>query len=88
MATAGPLIADAQGKGEFVNRSRSSLSCEKNAVHDPEAVDNKFEAEDLEEEKRGIFYRKYRPYILFGVAAAILGWWISATVLPATRHRW
>jgi CNT family concentrative nucleoside transporter len=25
---------------------------------------------------------------LFALAALILGWWISATVLPATRHRW
>ena len=25
---------------------------------------------------------------LFALAALILGWWISATVLQATRHRW
>jgi concentrative nucleoside transporter, CNT family len=31
---------------------------------------------------------KYRPLILFGLATVILGWWISATVLKATRHRW
>lgn len=30
----------------------------------------------------------YRPYILIGLAILILGWWISATVLKATRHRW
>ena len=34
------------------------------------------------------FYTKYRPFILGGLAALILGWWISATVLPETRHRW
>ena len=32
--------------------------------------------------------RKARPFMLFTLAAVILGWWISATVLKATRHRW
>src|SRR5712671_1032441 len=25
---------------------------------------------------------------LFALAALIFGWWISSTLLPATRHRW
>ena len=29
-----------------------------------------------------------RRLSLFALAAVILGWWISATVLHATRHRW
>ncbi|KAH9485266.1 Solute carrier family 28 member 3 [Psilocybe cubensis] len=33
-------------------------------------------------------YEVYRPYILGATALVILGWWISATVLEATRHRW
>ena len=33
-------------------------------------------------------YPKLRPYILSALALLILGWWISATVLKATRHRW
>ncbi|KAJ3559468.1 hypothetical protein NP233_g11253 [Leucocoprinus birnbaumii] len=33
-------------------------------------------------------YVQYKPYLLGGLAAVILGWWISSTVLPATRHRW
>ena len=33
-------------------------------------------------------YPKLRPYILAALALSILGWWISATVLQATRHRW
>ncbi|KJA27731.1 hypothetical protein HYPSUDRAFT_1095193 [Hypholoma sublateritium FD-334 SS-4] len=31
---------------------------------------------------------KYRPFILGGLALLILGWWVSATILKATRHRW
>ena len=41
------------------------------------------------EEKQSLgLYPKLRPYILTALALLILGWWISATVLKATRHRW
>ena len=41
------------------------------------------------EEKQSLeLYPKLRPYILTTLALLILGWWISATVLKATRHRW
>lgn len=33
-------------------------------------------------------YQKFRPFILGGFVLLILAWWISATVLKATRHRW
>jgi CNT family concentrative nucleoside transporter len=33
-------------------------------------------------------YNLIRHLKLFALAAFILGWWISATVLHATRHRW
>ena len=33
-------------------------------------------------------HSKYRHFILGGLALLILGWWISATILKATRHRW
>lgn len=38
--------------------------------------------------KRALFWKNYRPFILAGVAVMIFGWWVSATVLKATRHRW
>jgi concentrative nucleoside transporter, CNT family len=38
--------------------------------------------------RRAAFWGQYRPFILGGIAAVILGWWISSTVLKATRHRW
>ena len=37
---------------------------------------------------RVAFWSQYRPFILGGVAAVILGWWISSILLKATRHRW
>lgn len=73
------------------SRSTESFSNEKqrNQEVDAEAV----LAHDEEEvegarTQRQIFYRRYRPFILGGIAAVILGWWISATILEATRHRW
>ena len=43
----------------------------------------------LSEEKQSLgLYSKLRPYILTASALLILGWWICATVLKATRHRW
>jgi concentrative nucleoside transporter, CNT family len=38
--------------------------------------------------QRHELYLRFRPYILTGIALVILGWWISATILKATRHRW
>jgi concentrative nucleoside transporter, CNT family len=43
------------------------------------------------EENKGhspTLYRRFRPLILGGFALLILAWWISATILKATRHRW
>ena len=40
------------------------------------------------DQRRHELYIRFRPYILTGVAMVILGWWISATILRATRHRW
>ncbi|CUA74577.1 Solute carrier family 28 member 3 [Rhizoctonia solani] len=51
------------------------------------AHDDDDEAE-RKREQRNASYHKYRPFILAAVALVILGWWISATVLKATRHRW
>jgi CNT family concentrative nucleoside transporter len=45
-------------------------------------------AHGLEEKQSLLLYPKLRPYILTALALLILGWWISATVLEATRHRW
>ncbi|KDN38550.1 hypothetical protein RSAG8_09439, partial [Rhizoctonia solani AG-8 WAC10335] len=43
---------------------------------------------ERDRERQYAIYQKYRPFILGAVALVILGWWISATVLKATRHRW
>lgn len=61
----------------------------KDTARDP--TDDLEVAHGSAEEKRPeslSLYPKLRPYILTALALLILGWWISATVLKATRQRW
>jgi len=64
--------------------SRSSETNEKKFEDPEQAVVVVQDAEDHSE----TFYTKYRPFVLGALALLILGWWISATALPATRPRW
>ncbi|KAL1756381.1 Na+ dependent nucleoside transporter C-terminus-domain-containing protein [Schizophyllum commune] len=83
---------EAQAAHRKPSLSASSFSNEKQQV-DPEVVIAKELAKDSEEveaarERRRAVYTRLRPFILVGLIVLIGGWWISATVLPATRHRW
>lgn len=54
-------------------------------VHDSEAQP------DRDEEGTSWFSRHHllvHRVVLISLAALILGWWVSATILTATRHRW
>ena len=42
----------------------------------------------MKKERRQERWQRARPYVLTALVLLILGWWISATVLKATRHRW
>ena len=58
-------------------------------IKDPE----KASAAPVDEEEEDVstltkLYRRFRPFVLAALAAVILGWWITSTILPATRHRW
>lgn len=56
------------------------------AKRDRDMTDLEAPSTSVEDEKAK--NRRYKPYILTGLALLILGWWISATVLEDTRHRW
>ncbi|KAH0589287.1 hypothetical protein H2248_005049 [Termitomyces sp. 'cryptogamus'] len=73
---------------DVVKRSTESLSKEKSDYTDEKAED--LEVEALKE-RSGLLKQigtKVRTFILPALALVILAWWISATVLKATRHRW
>jgi CNT family concentrative nucleoside transporter len=74
--------AFADEKGDFT-KERQSTDSDGSNVLIPTT-----DGEDDREQRRHELYLRFRPYILAGVALVILGWWISATVLKATRHRW
>ncbi|KAI0044354.1 hypothetical protein FA95DRAFT_1562356 [Auriscalpium vulgare] len=70
--------------------STASYSKEKEAaISDPEAgptVDKT--AVETEPGLTTRYAGPIRVVVLLGLAALVLGWWISSTVLHATRHRW
>ncbi|KAF8659230.1 hypothetical protein AX16_001890 [Volvariella volvacea WC 439] len=71
------------------SRSSESLDKEKAQQAEPQMyVSKEDEEEEAARAMREAMWKKYRPFVLGGLAALILGWWISATVLRATRPRW
>jgi len=73
--------------------SESDASNNEKGGIDPEVQQIKELAHDETEVEgarkwRHDLYARFRPFILAGLALVILGWWISATVLERTRHRW
>jgi len=98
-----PLVHDAyqrktpysEGIDEKKTRSSSSLNSQKKRPVDPVvAGENNAlaakEDEEIEQDKakRAALWRKARRFVLPALALLILGWWISATILPGTRNRW
>jgi CNT family concentrative nucleoside transporter len=50
--------------------------------------DAEIEATKRECSGKSSLYSRLRPALLLGLAALILGWWISAIILRDTGHRW
>jgi CNT family concentrative nucleoside transporter len=46
------------------------------------------EEKDEGKQARNTFDKRLRVFILIALAALILGWWISSTILTATRGQW
>ena len=87
------LITDQGPIVRHASRSTESLSGLKKEVipvaYEKETGELQVEIDEEKKRKlREARYQKLRPFILAGTAAVVLGWWISATVLPATRPRW
>lgn len=82
-----PVTVD--GSGQVIQRklspSSSSDVVEKGGIKRTNAPG---ENDNEEGAQQSTFNRKLRVLFLIGLAALILGWWISATVLKVTRGRW
>ena len=81
-------MASLQAEKTIVHRTPSLTSGELNEkkAEDPEKV--VVVAQDEDARPSEALLSKYKPLVLSGLALLMLGWWISATVLPDTRHRW
>ncbi|THV06804.1 hypothetical protein K435DRAFT_825863 [Dendrothele bispora CBS 962.96] len=76
-----PSVVNRKGSRSTIDEKTSDALPTTNGVTDEQA--------ELQQEPAApTFYQRFRPWILAGIAAVIIGWWISATILPATRHRW
>ncbi|KAF8990727.1 Na+ dependent nucleoside transporter C-terminus-domain-containing protein [Cyathus striatus] len=51
-------------------------------------LDKEDEAEVRDKERNRAVWAKARPFVLSALALVILAWWVCATVLNDTRHRW
>ena len=51
-------------------------------------VDSPYAHIEQDPAKKAAFGYKYRQFLVIALALLIFGWWISATILKATRHRW
>ncbi|KAG9220896.1 hypothetical protein CCMSSC00406_0002504 [Pleurotus cornucopiae] len=79
--------------GERQKAERKELSStdsfdKEKQIHEPQVLLQDDADVEAARERRAQLYARLRPFLLGGLAALILGWWISATILPATRHRW
>lgn len=85
-------VAVSQREQDVAKRgSTGSLSKEKLEYIDEKYTEDpeiNLTVEEEEDERRRNLSNKIRPFILPTLAVVILGWWISATVLKDTRHRW
>jgi len=78
-----------QEQGVVKRGSLELVSNDKLAYTDEKRVeDSELNLPIKDSEERGGRYSKLRPFILPALAIVILGWWISATLLRETRHRW
>ncbi|THH05816.1 hypothetical protein EW145_g4516 [Phellinidium pouzarii] len=74
--------------GSSVDSTRKSEPADKEQQIFANELAKDQEEVEHDREHRHELYMRFRPYILGGLAVLILGWWISATILKATRHRW
>ncbi|KAG2043502.1 hypothetical protein BDR03DRAFT_1005533 [Suillus americanus] len=84
---------DAENQFKFIQRK---ISVSTNSDREQESAPVVNAGGDLEgaEEKdegtqaRSTFDKRLRVVVLISLAALILGWWISSTILTATRGQW
>lgn len=81
-------------ENKFLHRKTSGVSTNSDGNRETTRVVNPGgDLESSEEKDEGTqanstFNKRLRVVVLFALAALILGWWISSTILTATRGQW
>ncbi|KAG2074563.1 H+/nucleoside cotransporter [Suillus decipiens] len=80
-------------KNKFIQRKMSISTNSDEGKKVVPAVDPGCDLEGAQEKDEGTlardtFNKRFRVVVLIALAALILGWWISSTILPATRGQW
>ncbi|KAG1890311.1 Na+ dependent nucleoside transporter C-terminus-domain-containing protein [Suillus subluteus] len=84
---------DAENQFKFIQRKTSVSMNSDGKQETPPVVNAGGDLEGAEEKDEGTqarntFDRRLRVVVLISLAALILGWWISSTILIATRGQW
>ncbi|KAG1777673.1 Na+ dependent nucleoside transporter C-terminus-domain-containing protein [Suillus placidus] len=84
---------DFDAENQFIQRKTSVSTNSDGKKETPPAVAPGGDPEDAEEKNEGTqakntFDKRLRVVVLIALAALILGWWISSTILTATRGQW
>lgn len=92
--TPAPVMAEETHPTLEKKRSHSTDSFPEDKERGPVETHTVRESEKdvVVEDEEPSWYARHRVLVnrvtLFALAAVILGWWITSTILPATRHRW
>ncbi|KAG1760502.1 Na+ dependent nucleoside transporter C-terminus-domain-containing protein [Suillus occidentalis] len=79
------LAAGFDAENQFIQR-KSSVSTNSDGKKEAAQVDA--EEKDEATQAKNTFDKRLRVVTLIALAALILGWWISSTILTATRGQW
>ncbi|KAG2750754.1 hypothetical protein P692DRAFT_20831656 [Suillus brevipes Sb2] len=87
------LAAGFDPENQFIQRKSSVSTNSDGKKENAQVVDPGADLEDAQEkdeatQAKNTFDKKLRVVVLIALAALILGWWISSTILAATRERW
>jgi CNT family concentrative nucleoside transporter len=87
------LASGFDAENQFIQRKSSVSTNSDGKRESAQVVDPGADLEDAEEkdgasQAKNTFDKRLRVVTLIALAALILGWWISSTILTATRGQW
>lgn len=84
------LASGFDAENQFIQRKSSVSTNSDGKKETAQVVDPGADLEDAleKDEAKNTFDKRLRVVTLIALAALILGWWISSTILTVTRGQW